>query len=106
MKRILLSLLVLLFLCSCQKQFSAEVWKDEPEQRNSMVDHLINRGELKDKTESEIISLLGEPEQKIEEPNHEFVYYLGRAGLGVDDSLLKLKFGKDGKLESHLITHD
>lgn len=57
-------------------------------------------------TNTEIIDLLGEPEQMLDEPSPQFVYYLGRAGLGVDDSLLRLYFNKNGELESHEITHD
>lgn len=49
-------------------------------------------------TETEIIGLLGEPEQKLDELSRQYVYYLGRAGLGGDDRLLRLDFFN--KLES------
>lgn len=91
MRKIFLSLLILLFLCACQNQFHTEGWLDDPEKRNSMVYNLLDKYELKGKTEDEIISLLGKPEQKIDEPVPQYVYYLGRAGLGVDDSLLRLR---------------
>jgi hypothetical protein len=68
-----------------------------------MVYDMLEKNELKGKQEDEIISLLGEPEQKIDEPVLQFVYYLGRAGLGVDDMLLVLQFDQNGKLESHKI---
>jgi hypothetical protein len=106
MKKLLLSLLLLLILCSCSAQFDKETWSKEPEKRNNMVHNLINKYELDGMTDAEIIDLLGEPEQKLDEPSPQFVYYLGRAGLGVDDSLLRLYFNKSGKLESHEITHD
>ncbi|MCR8634570.1 lipoprotein [Paenibacillus radicis (ex Xue et al. 2023)] len=105
MKKILLTLLSVLFLSSCQNQFNSESWLDDPEKRNSMVYDLLNKHELIGKSDKEIISLLGEPEQKLEEPALQYVYYLGRAGLGVDDSLLILQFDQNGKLESHKISH-
>ncbi|MBW7454174.1 hypothetical protein ACFOLF_26420 [Paenibacillus sepulcri] len=68
MKKIFLSLVLLLFLCACQNQFNSKGWLDNPEKRNSMVDNLLDNYDLKGKTEDEIISLLGEPEQKIDQP--------------------------------------
>lgn len=106
MKKIFLSLLLLLILCACGSSFDKEQWLSEPETRNSMVNSLTNKYELEGMTEKEIIDLLGEPAQKLDEPARHFVYYLGRAGLGVDDSLLKLHFNQDGELESHELTHD
>jgi hypothetical protein len=106
MKKIVLSVLLLLILCSCSSQFNKETWLKEPDKRNDMVQSLINKHELKGMTEAEVIDLLGEPAQKLDEPYRQYVYYLGRAGLGVDDSLLRLNFNKNGELESHEVTHD
>lgn len=47
-----------------------------------MVQSLINKYELKGMTEAEIIDLLGEPAQKLDQPSRQYVYYLGKAGLG------------------------
>lgn len=108
MKKLLLisSLLLLLFLSACQNKFSSDAWIDHPGKRNRMVEDLLVKSDLKGMTQDEIISLLGEPEQRITSPVPQFVYYLGRAGLGVDDLLFKLQFDTNGKLESHEITHD
>lgn len=106
MKKVLPSLLLLLVLCACGTPFDKEQWLTEPDSRNSMVDSLANKHKLEGMTEEEIIDLLGEPAQKLDEPARQFVYYLGRAGLGVDDSLLKLHFNQKGGLESYEITHD
>lgn len=106
MKKVLFALFVLLVLCSCSSQFDKEVWSDEPEKRNAMVNSLVNKYELIGMMEKEIVTLLGEPAQKLEEPTMQYVYYLGRAGLGVDDSLFRLHFADDGKLKSHEISHD
>ncbi|WP_091182724.1 hypothetical protein [Paenibacillus catalpae] len=106
MKKIVLSFLLLVILCSCSSQFNKETWLEEPDKRNDMVHSLIKMYELKGMTETEIIDLLGEPAEKREEPSRQFVYYLGRAGLGVDDSLMRLNFNKNGELESHEVSHD
>lgn len=106
MKKIFLSLILLLILSSCSNQFNKEKWLEAPEKRNSMVYSLINKYELEGMTETEIVNLLGEPAEKLDEPDRQYVYYLGRAGLGVDDSLLRLSFNQNGELESHEITHD
>ncbi|NOU70338.1 hypothetical protein GC098_02620 [Paenibacillus sp. LMG 31458] len=106
MKKIFLSLLVLLFLCACDQQFNKDGWLKEPEKRNDMVYNLINKYELVGMTEEEIIRLLGKPEQKIDKPNIQYVYYLGTAGLmGVSVSLLRLQFDQNGKLDSHEIDY-
>jgi hypothetical protein len=56
-------------------------------------------------TEEEVTNLLGKPEQKVEEPTLQYVYYLGRAGLGVKDTLLVLEFNSSGTVESHRIRY-
>ncbi|MFB9324553.1 hypothetical protein ACFFSY_01190 [Paenibacillus aurantiacus] len=106
MKQIVLALLVLLVLCSCRNQFDQTAWFDEPDQRSGMVEDLIHTYELIGMTENGIIQLLGKPEHKQDEPARQFVYYLGRAGLGVDDRLLRLDFNANGEVEHHEITHD
>lgn len=106
MKKLPFVIILILILCSCSNQFESEKWLKEPEKRSSMVYDLINKYELEEMTETQIVDLLGKPEQIVEEPFREYVYYLGRAGLGVDDSLLRLKFNNDGELESYKITSD
>ncbi|RIX51427.1 hypothetical protein D3P08_16030 [Paenibacillus nanensis] len=106
MKKISFAMLVLVMLCSCSGSFHKEKWAEEPESRKGMVNSMLSQYELEGMTATEIIDLLGEPEQRLEEPSVQFVYYLGSAGLGVDDSLLRLYFNRDGQLERHEITHD
>ncbi|MFK0521713.1 hypothetical protein ACINKY_05820 [Paenibacillus illinoisensis] len=107
MKKMLFSVLLLLFLCGCSSNhFDQKTWFNEPEKRNSMVHSLLKQFELIGMTETEIIDLLGEPAQKVDEPSRQYVYYLGRAGLGVDDRLLRLHFNKEGGIESHEVTND
>ena len=107
MKKIVLSFLALLILCSCGNQpFDQEAWLKEPEKRQGMMSSLTKKYELKGMTEKEVVNLLGEPAQKLDEPSRQYVYYLGRAGLGVDDSLLRLSFNENGEVEDHQVSHD
>ncbi|MFF2090536.1 hypothetical protein [Paenibacillus sp. NPDC058174] len=107
LRKIVLSLLALLLLCACQSQFTANSWTSDREKRSAMLSDLLNKNNnLVGKTEDEIISLLGKPEEKLDEPAFQYVYYLGRAGLGVDDSLLVLQFDENWKVESHKIRYD
>jgi len=102
--RFTLSVVLLLVLSACGAiAFDSDKWKDKPGERDRMVSSLLHTHELVGMTEDEIITLLGKPDEKKEEPDNEFVYLLGRAGLGVDDNLLILKFTEQGKLESHHI---
>ncbi|UVI28479.1 hypothetical protein [Paenibacillus spongiae] len=106
MKRIFISFMLVLFLTACQSKFNEGDWQNEPDMRYGMVNDFINKHEPIGLTEQEVVDLLGEPEQRLEDPVVQYVYYLGRAGMGVDDSLFVLKFDEDEKLESHQVTHD
>ncbi len=109
MKKMFLLLLSIIFLCSCQ-QFSTDKWLNDPENRNDIVNNLTKKHELIGETESGIINLLGEPDQEINEtdhetnePIHQYVYYLGKAGLGVKVYLLVITFGEYGEVKSYKI---
>ncbi|WP_150275956.1 lipoprotein [Paenibacillus tepidiphilus] len=105
MKKIVLAITLLLILSACSTEFSKQSWLDNREERSGMVSSLLQKHELTGMTEAEVIKLLGEPEQIKSEPT-EYVYYLGRAGLGVDDLLFRLTFDEDGRLAAHEQTHD
>lgn len=100
MKKIIISFLLVLMLCSCSR-FDQETWLNEPEKRQGMVSSL----KLKGMTESEIIDLLGEPAEKLTDPSRQFLFYIGSAGLGVKVTLLQLHFDKNGNVESHDIIY-
>jgi len=106
MKKFFLLMLLITILCSCSNQFDKERWLEEPEKRNSMVSSLINKYTLEGMTETQIVDLLGEPAQIVDEPSLQYVYYLGRAGLGVDDRLLRINFNTNGELMSYEVTQD
>lgn len=105
MKKIIISFLMVLILCSCG-QFDQETWLKEPEKRQDMLGSLTSKYNLKGMTENEVIDLLGEPAQKLNEPSPQFLYYIGSAGLmGVKVTLFQLQFDENGKVESHDITY-
>ncbi|OBR67730.1 hypothetical protein A7K91_08295 [Paenibacillus oryzae] len=105
--KLLFTLVLVFSLTACDKAFDGEKWSENPEERGSMMGSLQKKHELKGMTEDEIVELLGEPSSKQEEEEErQFVYYLGRASLGVDDSLLRLYFSEDGIVESYRITND
>ncbi|WP_249900267.1 hypothetical protein [Paenibacillus sp. PK3_47] len=91
---------MMLILCSCGG-FDRDTWLTEPEKRDSMVSNLTSQFKLEGMTESEIVDLLGEPDQKLTEPPMQYLYYTGTAGLGVKVALLQLLFDEEGKVESH-----
>ncbi|ANY70176.1 hypothetical protein BBD42_29480 [Paenibacillus sp. BIHB 4019] len=105
MKKIIISFLMLLIICSCSSQFDKETWLKEPEKRQDMVSSLTNKFKLKGMTENEIIDLLGEPAEKLSEPSRQFLYYIGSAGLGIKVTLLQLQLDENGKVESHDIIY-
>lgn len=100
MKKIIISFLLILILCSCNR-FDQETWLNEPEKRQNMVGSL----KLKGMNESEIIDLLGEPAEKLTDPSRQFLFSIGSAGLGVKVTLLQLHFDKNGNVESHDIIY-
>lgn len=104
MKKIIISFLMVLILCSCS-QFDQEAWLKEPEKRHDMMGSLTSKYKLKGMTENEIIDLLGEPAEQLTEPSRQFLYYIGSAGLGVKVTLLQLHFDENGKVESHDIIY-
>jgi hypothetical protein len=107
MKKFVFASLLLLILCSCSStSFNKETWSNEPEKRNGILQSLVKQHELKGMTEADIIDLLSEPAQKLDEPSRQFIYYLGRAGFGVDDSLLRLYFNEEGMVKRYEVTHD
>lgn len=104
MKKMIISFLMVLILCSCS-HFDQETWKKEPEKRDDMISSLTSKYKLKGMTENEIFDLLGEPSEKLTDPSRQFLYYIGSAGLGVKVTLFQLHFDEDGKVESHDIIY-
>lgn len=104
MKKIAFLFVLLLLLCSCSR-FDQQAWLSEPDMRNAMVSNLTSTYNLTEMTESEIIDLLGEPQEKMTEPSLQLLYYIGYAGLGVKASFLHLYFDEDGLVEKHTISY-
>ncbi|WP_144478934.1 hypothetical protein [Cytobacillus oceanisediminis] len=84
-----------LFLIFSPDEFNQEKWFNKPSERVDMIDSMFSEVELKGKTKTEIIKLLGEEEEKayFKEPNN-LVYYLGdeRGLVSIDSEWLLLWF--------------
>jgi len=85
------------------EEFESEKWKNWTESESEwslrwdMMNSLRNTHELKEKTKTEIIELLGKPETKSES---EFGYYLGMAKHGIDTGHLTIYFDHNKKVMS------
>lgn len=91
------------------EEFSSEKWKNWIETENTsslrwdMMNSLRNKQELKGKTKTEIIELLGEPDE--DKTSRSFRYYLGMAKHGIDTGSLILKFDENDLVVSYYVWH-
>lgn len=76
--------------------------------RLRMVEHLRASGRLDRLTQAEAVALLGDPdERRWGDDDRAWIWRLGPdRGIGIDSSWLRLKFGSDGRVESHRIVED
>jgi hypothetical protein len=90
-----------LFLIFSPDEFNQEKWVNKPSERVDMIDSMLSEVELKGKTKTEIIKLLGVEEEKayFKEPNN-LVYYLGeeRGFVSIDSEWLVLWFDDKGRV--------
>ncbi|WP_166966795.1 hypothetical protein [Yeosuana marina] len=90
------------------EQFDSEKWKNWTESetelslRWDMMNSLRKNHELKGKTKSEIIELLGNPENQ---SNESFRYYLGMAKHGIDTGSLIIQFNKNNTVLNYYVWH-
>ncbi len=88
-------------------EFDSEKWKTWNESESTMTlrwdmrKDLIKKHKLIGLTASEVIELLGEPENK---SDTEFRYYLGMARFGIDTGSLSLTI-ENGKVIDYKIWH-
>ena len=85
------------------EKFVSEKWKNSELNseenwtlRWDMMNSLRNNYELKGKSKTQIINLLGKPES--EESKTEFSYYLGYSKNGINTGRLTFYIGLDGKI--------
>ena len=104
MKFILTIFLILLSLSSCtDNSFNSKKWKSwdiresETNLRWDMANDLIENYNLKGKTQSEIIDLLGKPESNVQNPSDDYYYDLGPCRRGIDFGSLNIVF-KNGRV--------
>jgi hypothetical protein len=86
------------------QEFNSEKWKysnlnseENWDLRWSMMNSLRNNYELKGKTKSEIISLLGKPDF---ENRNEISYSLGYTGFGINTGVLEILFNEKGLVKN------
>jgi len=90
------------------EQFNSEIWKNWTESetelstRWDMMNSLRKTHELNGKTKSEIIELLGNPENQ---SNENFRYYLGMAKKGIDTGILIIEFNKNNIVSNYYVWH-
>lgn len=90
------------------EQFESEKWKNWTESeaelslRWDMMNSLRKKHELKGKAKSEIIALLGKPEN---ESKSDFRYYLGMAKRGIDTGSLVIKFDENDLVTEFYVWH-
>ena len=94
------------------KTFDAKVWRESllietNTVRLQMVDDLLEKDLLKEKTKDEIIALLGTPPPTSYFSDWDMVYWLGpeRSKFGIDSEWLVLKF-KNEKVDRYKIVTD
>ena len=70
--------------------------------RGCMVDDFLDRNELRGKTRSEVIALIGEPDRSDLFPDYDLVYWLGpqRGLIGTDAEYLVMKVDKTNRVTS------
>ncbi|MBT2636663.1 hypothetical protein [Bacillus sp. ISL-39] len=98
-----------LFLLFSPDEFNQEKWINKPAERVGMVDSMLSEVELKGKTKSEIIKLLGEEDERayFKEPNN-IVYYLGdeRGFMSIDSEWLVIWFDDKDRVTDYEIKTD
>ncbi|MGV6861354.1 MAG: hypothetical protein ACWA41_06255 [Putridiphycobacter sp.] len=81
--------------------FNSEKWKNwtgmgpNPSLRWDMMNSLRNNYELKGKSKTEVIDLLGNPESK---SDYDFGYYLGMSKHGIDTGHLTIYFDQNKRV--------
>ncbi|MCM3124978.1 MULTISPECIES: hypothetical protein [unclassified Mesobacillus] len=98
-----------LFLIFSPDEFNQKKWVNKHSERIDMIDSMLSEVELKGKTKTEIIKLLGVEEEKayFKEPNN-LVYYLGdeRGFVRIDREWLVLWFDDKDRVTDYEIKTD
>jgi len=94
--------------------FDSQTWKNTPAEssfdsvRLRMVDSLLDLGILNGKSRSEIIELLGEPDDSRSFSDYDLVWYLGpeRGFLSIDSEWLWVDLDENGVAVEVRLGHD
>jgi hypothetical protein len=93
------------------KKFNSEDWKNKastgtfpfehPSSRQRMIDDVVENV-LPNKSKSEVVTLLGEPEEAwIKDGVEHILYYLGPEVFGVDYECLSIEYGDKGNFQDY-----
>lgn len=108
-KFLILSILVPLITNCTNINFNSDHWKNWDETkinmpaRWDMIDDLINNYGLSGKSQSEILMLLGEPDNGISSSEDRYYYDLGpcRSGISYGSLFINFKNAKVVKVDTH-----
>jgi len=101
-----------------RRPFNAELWRNREDSQSDgmwpprlcMVDHLISSGRLEGLTRSEVVELLGPPNQEsyFSSVAHDMHYHLGpeRGFIRIDSEWLLIAFGENGKVSRYWLARD
>lgn len=92
-----------------KSKFTIEKWLKNPTERVYMVDDLLDKYNLKDKTEDEVTNLLGAPtETAYFKDENRFVYLLGieRGLIPIDNEWLIIDFDENNKVIAYEVYTD
>lgn len=101
--------MVLLGINEYKSKFTIEKWLENPTERVCMVDDLLNKYDLKDKTKDEVAKLMGPPDETAYFKGENcFVYLLGieRGLIRIDNEWLIIEFDENDKVTTFDIFTD
>lgn len=106
---LLLAAVIGVFVYRYEHTFRAQRWREEPDERTSMIDDLLREQPLVGMTEADVLELLGPNDNDLGyfQADGRYVYYLGpeRGLFPIDSEWLLLDF-TDGVVSAYSITTD
>jgi len=92
--------------------FDATAWNDEQQVRQGvrleMADYIVAQRLLSDKSQSDVVAMLGEPPETGYFADWDFVYWLGdeRGWMSIDSEWLVVRFDVRGRVSDYRIVRD
>ncbi|WP_416151440.1 hypothetical protein ACM26V_10875 [Salipaludibacillus sp. HK11] len=101
--------MILLSVNEYKTNFTTEKWINNTSERVHIVDNLLNTYDLKEKSQSEIVTLLGPPtETEYFKSENNIVYYLGneRGIISIDSEWLVIEFDGNETVKNYDVLTD